>query len=198
MKKILIIVIILVVMGGVLLFLSSQKTPPKELITNNLPITNQPTLTNQPISNQEIILPRELRPEEKLALLKNELKIKARNFAERYGSFSTDARFENLRDLKKEMTSRLWQEIENYISIKEKSLDEARDKELIEEFYGVTTRALNVEEISFSEDKAEYLISCQREEIKGTQVPRVFYQDLELTMVREKEEWKIDYVAWSM
>jgi len=182
MKKILIIAIILVLIGGVLLFLASRKTP-----SPKLPITNYQLPINQAMTNQSVIQPRELTPEEKLALLKNELKIKARNFVERYGSFSTDARFANLKELKDEMSSRLWRETENYIL--------AKEKEEIKEFYGVTTKVLSVEEKSFSENEVTYLISTQRQETKG-QTQKVFYQNLELKMIKEDNVLKVDKIQW--
>ncbi len=180
MKKIIIIAIILVLIGGVLLFLATRKTPKRPVIVTNKEI---PAVPEEEITPQ----PREPTPEEKLALLKNELKLKARNFAERYGSFSTDARFANLYELKNEMTNRFWRETENYISEKE--------KEEIKEFYGITTKVLNVEEIIFSEEEVNYLISCQRIETKGT-AEKVFYQNLELKMIKENGEWKVDSVKW--
>lgn len=189
-KKIIIIAIILVIIGGVLLFLSSGRQsltfkPQQPTVVNQeIPVVNQLIVNNQPTTNQE----KELTEEEKLTLLKQSLKIKVRNFVERYGSFSTDAHFQNLKDLKNEMSSRLWQETENYILQKE--------KEEIKEFYGVTTKVLSVEEISFKENEAEYLVSCQKEEIKGNQLPKVFYQSLELKMIKENGEWRVDQIQW--
>ncbi|MCX7779167.1 MAG: hypothetical protein N2259_02935 [Patescibacteria group bacterium] len=188
MKKVIIIIVILIALGGILFFLSSQRQSPATNIQQ--PAFNQaPPVTNQElILNQEITPSRELTEEEKLTLLKNELKLKARNFVERYGSFSTDVNFQNLKDLKNEMSVRLWQETENYIRQKE--------RETIKEFYGITTKVLNVEEKSFSENQAEYLISTQREEVKDNQPARVFYQTLELKIIKEGEEWKVDRVVW--
>ncbi len=183
-RKIIIIAILLIVIGSILLFLSTKK------VTKPTPVSN---VVNKEIPAQpkekveEVYQPKELTEEEKLALLKNELKIKARNFAERYGSFSTDARFVNLIELKDEMSNRFWQETEDYISKKE--------KEPIQEFYGITTKVLNVEELAFSEDEAKYLISTQRQEKKGT-TEKVFYQEMELKMIKENNVWKIDEVKW--
>lgn len=184
MKKILIIVVILVLIAIILLFLSGQR---KASVTNyQLSVTNRPTI-NQEVINQLVVQPEELTAEEKLTLLKNELVLKARNFAERYGSYSTDAQFANLRELKNEMSDRFWQATENYISQKEK------DK--ITEFYGISTKVLNIQEKEFSTDQVVYLISTQRQETKGT-TPKVFYQDLELRMIKENGGWKIDQIVW--
>lgn len=192
MKKIIIIVVVLVLVGLVFLYLAGQRTIP---VINQQPTVNnqQPAINNQQltINNQQLAvnnqLPRELTEEEKTALLKDELKIKARNFTERYGSFSTDVRLQNFKDLKGEMSNRFWRETEDYILTEE--------KKLISEFYGMTTRVLNVEEKSFSESRAEYLVSCQRQETKGTS-QKVFYQNLELKMIQENGEWRVDDVRW--
>lgn len=183
MKKILIIVLILVLIGVVFLFLASKKEAKKPPVTN-VSITNQEVA---PVVNQPVAKTEELTAEEKITLLKNELKLKARNFIERYSSFSTDARFANLKELKDEMTDKLWRETESYISSKE--------KEPIQEFYSITTRVLNVKEIFFSENEAKYLILTQRQEKKGT-TENVFYQEVELKMVKENNVWKIDEVKW--
>ena len=187
-KKIIIIVIILVLIGVILLFLSTQR---------KVPIINQPAgnqqITNQPLVNQGVQpQPRELTVEEKLVLQKNELILKVRNFVERYGSYSTDAQFANLIELKNEMSGRLWRETENYISAKEKtSSSEALAKE---EFYGVTTKVLNVKEEKYTTSEAIYLFSTQRQEIKGA-TPKIYYQDAELTIIKENGSWKVDQVV---
>lgn len=183
-KKIIIIVIILILIALVLLFLSSQRSSP---VTNNqLPVTNK-QITNQPGVNQPIAQPRELTPEEKLTLQKNELMLKARNFVERYGSYSTDAQFANLIELKNEMSDRLWRETEDYIL--------ANEKKETKEFYGVTTKVLNVKEEKYSTNEATYLISTQRQEIKGIN-QRTFYQEAELMLIKENEEWRTSQIIW--
>lgn len=85
------------------------------------------------------------------------------------------------------MSDRFWRETENYIL--------AKEKEEIKEFYGVTTKVLNVEEKEFSDNEATYLISTQRQETKGI-TPRVFYQNLKMKMIEENGEWEVDQVAW--
>jgi len=185
MKKIITIAIILVLLGGILLFLSSKKAPKPTTFVNTVNKEIKPIEEKSEEKAEE--KPKELTEEEKIAILKNELKLKARNFAERYGSFSTDARFANLFELKNEMSKRLWQEIENYI--KEKEKEEAK------EFYGITTKVLNVEEKDFSENEANYLILTQRIETKGTE-QKVFYQNLELKLIKEDNVWKVDRINW--
>jgi hypothetical protein len=184
MKKIITIAIILVLLGGILLFLSSKKAPKPTTFVNTVNKEIEPEEKSEEKAEEK---PKELTEEEKIAILKNELRLKARNFAERYGSFSTDARFANLFELKNEMSKRLWQEIENYIKEKE--------KEEVKEFYGITTKVLNVEEKDFSENEANYLILTQRIETKGTE-QKVFYQNLSLKMIKENGEWKVDSVKW--
>ena len=184
MKKIILIAIVLIILGGILLFLSSKKEPKPGLVNfGNVALKETEVTKEEKIEET----PRELTEEEKIAILKNELKIKVRNFVERYGSFSTDARFANLYELKNEMSQRFWRETEEYIKEKE--------KEEVKEFYGITTKVLNVEEKEFSENEASYLVLTQRIERKGT-VEKVFYQNLELILIKEGDKWKVDQVKW--
>jgi len=178
-KKIIIVIVILILIGTILLFLFSQRQSP---VTNNqLPVANQPVTNNQlPVINQS----KELTPAEKKELEHQELMVQARNFIERYGSFSTDANFTNLYELKDEMTNRFWQETE-------KSFDKAQDNT----FYSISTKVLNITEKNFSDNLATYSVSTQRKETKN-QVEKILYQNAEIKMLKQSGNWLIDSVSW--
>jgi hypothetical protein len=120
----------------------------------------------------------------------NELSIEtvAKSFAERYGSYSSQSNFQNLRDLSPLMTNSFQVETENLIATLE-----------VEDIYhGVTTRVLSVD-VSLSEDEVEATcqVQTQREEAwVSPQNTEVTYQILSLELVKSAGEWKVDGATW--
>jgi hypothetical protein len=182
MKKLIIIAIILVLIILILLFVFSQRQTP--VVNNQSPITNQPVVNNQSLGTNQ---GQELTAEQKAELEKKELIVKARNFIERYGSFSSDAQFANLYELKDEMTNRFWQETEK--SIANQQLKNSK------EFYSIGTKVLNVIEKISLNDSTTYSISTQRKEIKNI-IEKILYQSAELKMIKQNNNWLVDSIKW--
>lgn len=182
MKKYIIIAAILIV-GFVLLFLLFTR-PMSSPINNQPLINNQAIINNQPLVNNQ---PQELTLEQEADLRKKELMIEARNFIERYGSFSTDSQFTNLYELKDEMTNRFWQETEKYIA--------SQQIKKSQEFYGVSTKVLNISENNSSNNLIIYSALTQRKETKN-QTEKILYQSAELKMVKQGNGWLVDGVSW--
>lgn len=114
----------------------------------------------------------------------------SKTFAERYGSYSTEAEFANLRDVLPLMSASLAAETEAFI---EGSIPAA-------EYYGVTTRviSLSVDASDETVGTAQVTVTTQREETKGTaQNASVRYQDLVLRFVREDGQWKVSSATWN-
>lgn len=110
----------------------------------------------------------------------------ARNFAERYGSWSTDSNYQNLTDLFPSVTERLKQEFRQTIA----QAPEHRD------FTGVDTRALNVEMTSFTNTRARAVVTTQRTERNAQLEPVVRYENLELSMLKQGQFWLVDTAVW--
>lgn len=179
-KKIIIIIVILILLGIILLFLFNQREE-VPVIDYQEPEIGQPTI------EWPMIPTGELTPEQRQDLAKNELRALVRNFIERYGSFSTDAQFANLRELKDQMSTRFWQETENYIIANQ-------DKE-INQFYGVSTKVLNIREISYNQDRVVFEAMTQRKETRGM-VEGILYQNAEIIIIKEGESWLVDLFNW--
>jgi hypothetical protein len=114
----------------------------------------------------------------------------AMTFAERFGSFSSESNFENIRDLEVMMTDKMQDWTDSFI---------AKNQDFGGEFYGIITRVLNVEIINLADDEsqAQVLVSTQREETRGGVIkPRVFYQKILLNLVQENGNWKVDSATW--
>ncbi|MCX6786028.1 MAG: hypothetical protein NTZ18_04225 [Candidatus Komeilibacteria bacterium] len=112
----------------------------------------------------------------------------ARNFAERYGSFSTDSRFTNLTEVQLLATPAFKKVLAGQIGSSAPS----------KEFYGVSSRALkvNITNLDESGGKAEVTVSLQREESKTGQNNFVFNQDLKLTLTKVGEAWLVNSAVW--
>ncbi|MFA6272358.1 MAG: hypothetical protein WC693_04640 [Patescibacteria group bacterium] len=120
------------------------------------------------------------------------LKPIARNFAERFGSYSSDSNFENITKLGIYMSTSLKKWAENYVAEQQAktSPDDA--------YYGVTTRALSITTDLINEDagKAEFTVSTQRNQTKLNEDSEIIYQNIKLKFILENNEWKVNEADW--
>ncbi len=120
------------------------------------------------------------------------LKALAATFAERYGSYSNQASFSNLKDLVSLMTLKLKTATDNYIASQPTLSAQVA-------YYGVTTKAVASKLLTVNETsgQAEVVVSTQRLTSQGSTVnPKVTYQDLKLQLVKTDDGWKVDSAAW--
>lgn len=113
----------------------------------------------------------------------------SKTFSERYGSYSTEAEFANLRDVLPLMSAAFAAKTQAFI-------DGATPSAA---YYGVTTRAVTIRVNATDEaaGTADVTVTTQREEAKDVpQNVSVRYQDLELTFIMEDGEWKVDSAVW--
>lgn len=195
-KKILIILLIfaIIIVGVFLFWLFSAK--PTQLVTP----TNQTKDSNLPPSGgkSEVNFNKELEGIKGVELTEEQKTIAdltrfAATFVERFGSFSNESDYENLRDLEVFMTVAMQNWTEGYIK------DKLKENELVSsDYYGITTKALATKIIDFIADKeANISVSTQRQESTGsTKNSKVYYQDILLNLVKVENEWKIDAVYW--
>lgn len=121
------------------------------------------------------------------------LKSFARSFAERFGSYSNDANFDNIEHLLPYMSERMKKWAQRY-------LDEQRQKKVDQSvYYGMTTRTMSVKEVNYNPEQgtAEFLVTTQRNESTGTSSnARIFYQDLQIKFIKEQSVWKVNEAWW--
>lgn len=117
----------------------------------------------------------------------------AMTFTERFGSFSTQGNFENLKDSQYYMTEKLKAWSESY-------MEKNKNREESQEFYGVTTRALKADILTLDDDEknAQVLVSVQQEENHGSQTGRgaILYKRLLLDCIKMDGSWKVDTALW--
>ncbi|MBI4091033.1 MAG: hypothetical protein HY422_03340 [Candidatus Komeilibacteria bacterium] len=110
----------------------------------------------------------------------------ARNFAERYGSWSTDSGFQNLNDLAPYSTARLRAEFEDTIAATETPTL----------FKGSETVVLKMDIQSRTASAAGVLVTTQRIETDSQLKQTVTYHDLLVFMVKQGEFWYVDRAEW--
>lgn len=130
--------------------------------------------------------PREASAAEKLLTA---LQVAARDFAERYGSYSSDGNSANLEALLPVMTDSFRSQTEAVI-VKNRALPPSS-------FVGATTRALSAKPVgTVSVDApAKVIVSTQRTENSGGKIT-ITYRDLELTFQYSQGLWKADGAVW--
>lgn len=143
-----------------------------------------PTAPTKPTVTQE-----KAKKEQAVRTASASLQSASKTFAERYGSYSTEANFANLTDVLPLMSA-------SYAATTAKYIETAVSPK---EYYGVTTRVITVK-IDAEDDAAgtaQVTLTTQREEARGdVQNVTVKYQDLVLSFVKEGGEWKVENAVW--
>ncbi|HBK34695.1 MAG: hypothetical protein UU08_C0002G0013 [Candidatus Uhrbacteria bacterium GW2011_GWE2_40_58] len=181
-KRLLIFLAILII--AILLSLFIISTFPKQ--EKSTEIKQEETIIQQPVvqeSEEEHI------QREQQLVSESAVRSLSDTFTERYGSYSTESDFANLRDVLVLMTDRFAADTQNY-------LDSAKSSD---DYYAVTTQVLNVKILDFDEEAktATTSVSTQRQESRGTiQDMSVIYQTLFLELIWEQGMWKVDVAEW--
>jgi hypothetical protein len=121
------------------------------------------------------------------------LKRFASAFAERFGSFSNQTDFVNITDLKGFMTANFQEWADDYVA-------DARAQGADTTVHtGTTTRALMAEVLAFDEDAGTATVRVntqRRKDASGTEPGRVYYQGIDIELVKVSGEWKADSATW--
>ncbi len=113
----------------------------------------------------------------------------AKIFTERYGSFSNEANFGNIRDVLPLTTASYRAELEAYIASAPTPVG----------FYSVTTRLVSVK-VNDMDDvagTADFTLSTQRTEAKDApQNIVVRYQDIDISLEKQGDTWLVSDASW--
>ncbi|HSR89613.1 MAG TPA: hypothetical protein VLK22_04475 [Candidatus Udaeobacter sp.] len=119
---------------------------------------------------------------------KNAVEQLAKVFIERYGTFSTDNNFQNIKDVSTLVTQSLWSKISASISSKPATGS-------AQSFDGVTTKVINADLTAWSDSKASVELKLTRTEEKNGSVS-TRYQNVSLELVKTDSLWLVDKVTW--
>ncbi len=111
----------------------------------------------------------------------------AKNFTERFGSWSTDNQGINLIELLSLSTAKMKQYLNN-INLNYN----------IEEFLGLSTKALATETILFDEEEGEakVLVKTQRIKTAADLSTEVYYQNIEIYLIFSGNKWLVEEANW--
>ncbi|HPI67278.1 MAG TPA: hypothetical protein PKZ16_01925 [bacterium] len=191
-KKVYIILIILLLLAMILVgffwFLiksQNEKQPPVVVVPEQeeAQIAPETEVTEEP----EVIIP-EASSEQKE---KAQLGQLASAFSERLGSYSNQSNYENLVDLKAFMSEDLQKWADNQITNGRVNVGSSGP------YFGLTTKALKTELISYDSEQALFMVSTQRHEVVGVDFnDRVYYQNIELEMIKVDGVWVVNRFTW--
>ncbi len=113
----------------------------------------------------------------------------ARFVAERFASFSSEARYSNIESLYPLFTSDFLTWAKTYVST-------GRDKPLSVQPYRVESRALRVDTQKSTTDAAAFILVMQKQEQTGTATPIVSQKNLKVDLVKTNGTWLVDRLKW--
>lgn len=126
-----------------------------------------------------------VKPLSSLEIEKNNVEQLAKIFVERYGTYSTDNEFENIKEVKSLVTQALWSQISAVMNIKNTS----------QNFLGITTKVISVSISNWSADKVSLTLNAMRTEDKnGATTTR--YQNVVVEMIKAGGVWLASSIVW--
>lgn len=143
------------------------------------------TLTPAPAA-QPITAGLKVKPATTEEMIKNAARQAAKIFVERYGSYSTDNNYQNIREAQGLVTTDLWAKISGRLSI---------PAPVAVAFAGVTTKVLTSEFTEWSGAGADLLLKVQREENKAGVISST-YQDISVRLIKQDDNWLVNSFEW--
>ena len=111
----------------------------------------------------------------------------AKFFVEMLGSYSPDARFQNIIDLKPMMSSNMLRWADDFIERNLPNIEQSDE--------AITTQVLKTDVVNNQGSRMEILTLTRREGRSGEGV-ELFNQEAEVLMVKIGDNWKVDSVEW--
>ena len=109
-------------------------------------------------------------------------------FAERYGSYSNQGEYQNLRDLLPVMTTRYRSETEAFL--------EDAAPVAGQPYEGVTSRKVSTSVRAMTAGSAVIAVMLQQEKSSSTGGPVVGYRSLRMELVKVGDVWLVDRATW--
>ncbi len=169
------LVLVVLFLGWLIFSLWPKNTVPNIYTTEDQPVfkPESPQLTAKPLTLADKD--------------ENVVQTLSRNFAARFGSWSTDNQGANLQQLKSLGTKKL----QTY-------LDNIKINYQAAEFYGVEAKSLSSEIKSLDSETgiAQVLVNTQKTEVNNKGEEHVYYQKVLIDLVKANDNWLVDIVKW--
>lgn len=109
-------------------------------------------------------------------------------FAERYGSYSNQGDYRNLRDLLPVMSADYRRRTEAFLATAQTASGQT--------YEGVTSVKISTDVRSMSDDEAVIAVTLQQQRSTGASAPTIAYRTLRMELVRSGEDWLVDAAVW--
>ena len=184
--------VVLFILGvSLILFISSKKkmAQPEGAASNaNGPVvdqTNFDSATIVPSPEAPVTAGLKVKPPTTEEAVKNAAKQTAKIFVERYGSYSTDNNYQNIREVESLVTEALWTKISGKLNSPIPT----------GAFNGLTTLILSGEFNSWDGQSAELTLKTRRQENRAGVLSSA-YQDIAVSLVRQGDNWYVNSFQW--
>lgn len=119
-----------------------------------------------------------------LEVEQNWAKQTAEIFVERYGSYSTDNNYQNIKDVQSLVTSEFWTKLSAKMAAP-----------VPKEFYGVTVKVITNSLTDWKDNSATMEMRAIRTELKNGQTINS-YKNASVSMVKQDEKWLVNSLVW--
>jgi hypothetical protein len=109
----------------------------------------------------------------------------AKDFAARFGSWSTDNQGRNLEELLPLSTDRM----QGYLTSIQPDYE-------VEEFLGISSQSLSAKIQSIDDDSAVIMVTTQRVETNENLEENVYFQEIEIRAIKVGDKWLVDAAYW--
>ncbi len=181
------VVVLLVLAVSIFLIVRNKTKTVDTTPTTNTNTTLPSTNDGSPSSVQALIdkgLP--AKTPTPLEVEQNAVEQFAKVFVERYGTYSTDNEFQNIKESQPLVTKSLWSKISTGINAKETNQD----------FLGLTTKVMSVRLASWEPNQATVELKTMRAEDKNGVISNR-YQNATVGMVKENGVWLANALSWN-
>lgn len=117
--------------------------------------------------------------------LKNSAIQMSKIFIERYGTYSSDSNYANIREVKTIVTQRLWDEISQIL-----------DTTPPDEFMGVTTNAISSKIVEFDDDSVLLKLSTRKIVTNSDNSTESKIVDANVWLSKSGENWLVEKIEW--
>ncbi len=181
----LVVLVILAISIAIIVFVKQKAAAPEEqpvedtsqIDSTNFPVQLTPEPVNIPAGTQ-------VKPLTTDEALKNGAKQMAKIFTERYGTYSSDSDFANVREVESLVTKSYWSELEKTIGTGKPAM-----------FIGVTTNAVASEVAEYGGGKATVNVSVQKTTTRGSSVTESS-EKAKVWLIQSGGVWLVDDFEW--
>jgi len=184
-----IVILVILSISIFLIVMSKKKAAPAAETTptttdNIIDTTNFPAQLTQPAATT-VPAGVTVKPPTSEEVQKNAAQQMAKIFIERYGSYSTDNDYQNIREVETLVTPNLWATLSKKIGTPINGGD----------FYGVTTKAVTTNILDWAKTSAVVEINAMRtENMNGT--ISTSNQKVKVTVLQSGDQWVVDKFEW--